>query len=90
MIIVERKSLQHCKTRQWSFYVSNISATPTLVLASFCERCLNTRKILRDWDQNNINRPSFDIPFPRSVQEEAVAELNKQICFDVAGHRVNL
>lgn len=90
MIIVERKSLQHHKSRQWSFYVSNISTTPTLVLASFRERCLKTHEILRDWDHNNNKSPSFDIPFPKSLQEEAVAELNKQICFDVAGHRVNL
>ena len=90
MIVVERKSLQHGKSRQWSFYVSNVSTVPTLVLASFRERCLKTKSILRDWDHNSLKPPAFDIPFPKSLQEEAVTELNKQICFDVAGHRVNL
>lgn len=85
MIHVQKKNKDKTRVRSWGFYCSSRTVKPTLVLCEFSEKCIKTGKYIKHWCHNNTQPPSFPIPLPSSIKEEAVAEMIKQLVFDVLG-----
>lgn len=82
--ITKKKQSKNIKG-EWGFYIRNSATIPTLILSYYTERTLDTNAKIRSWDQMDNKKPTFTIPLPNSVKQEAIDLMLNALRFDVAG-----